>query len=271
MSRTPRHRATSGPAARPLDQEAYNLLLEAAEGQAELHVLATMHALELHQWLASRLGYSPEIPYTLEVAPDDHDAGDEAAEHLPAAGSDDPRALLGGLGLSEGSRLFYDLDQDGWGCNLTVRAVIDRAPGADYPLVTSWQLPHAIDPTAGGGGDDGDDDEHEALDDDLQELEGLILEALQSFNPAGEDDGDVMSPRPLGSSTSVSRKNCEAPLNSGSSRRSRAGLGSYWWCCHNVVHSQAPPVGHMPHSGPSNGAVARHRSVLWWATQPRAP
>ena len=34
------------------------------------------------------------------------------------------------------------------------------------------------------------------------------------------------------------------------------------------VDSQAPPVGNMPQVVPSTGPAMRHRSVLWWATQP---
>ena len=184
MSRTPRHRAAAGSAARPLDQEAYDLELEAPEGSARLSVLATMPAVELHRWLAERLGYSPEVPYTLEVAPSDDPSGEESLEPHADPAASDPRTLLGGLGLIDGSRLYYDLDGDGWGCNLLVHAVGDRRADVDYPLVSAWSMPDQIDPTNG----DSDDGEGEPLDDDLHELEGLLAEALEAFDPTSLDD-----------------------------------------------------------------------------------
>lgn len=180
MQRTPRHRPASS-SARPLDQEVYELSLEAAEGSAELHVLASMPAIELHRWMASRLGYSPELPYVIQLAPDDTSDDDDRAE--PLSGSD-PRSLLGGLGLTAGRQLYYDLGEDGWGCSLEVKAVSDRA-GDDYPRAPRWELPETVDPTASGELGD-----VTKLDEDLTALATEIADALEAFDPTDLDDAD---------------------------------------------------------------------------------
>lgn len=196
MHRSPRRRPSAG-AARPLDREIYRLQLvyEKADGIACLHVQASMSLSGLHAEIATRTGYPVEVPYEFKVPQREGEEVIFGSE----PGAVNPGALLGGLGLVEGSSFEYacELPDRTWVLHIAVTEVLEAEDGVSYPEEGFWDLTTTLRAPA----DEGDEEDEEVgpeipLDADLMDIERMIFEALEEHHY--EHDGEKPNPHLTG-------------------------------------------------------------------------